>query len=190
MSAQNVVDRIFADAESEATAILKAAEESAAAIVSEASSRAESELKKTEEEVREKALYIREKKQAAARLESAKILLAEKRKVIDAIYEEAKRRLVKADKEDSIAFVEKLLEKYAEEGDEAFFAKDFRYLDDVKILPVVKKKGVKISDERIAIDGGFCLKGAICDKDLSFDAILKADRDEYQAKLAAELFKA
>jgi len=55
-------------------------------------------------------------------------------------------------------------------------------------LPVIKEKNLKISEQRIALDGGMRLIGKKSDKDLSFGAILNADRERYQAELAQKLF--
>lgn len=55
--------------------------------------------------------------------------------------------------------------------------------------PVMAEKNLTISSRRIEIDGGFRLRGVSSDKDLSYGALLAADRDEYQADMAAEIFK-
>ena len=46
-----------------------------------------------------------------------------------------------------------------------------------------------LSPERAEIGGGFVLRGKTSDKDLSYGALLAADREEHQAEIAAELFK-
>jgi hypothetical protein len=81
------------------------------------------------------------------------------------------------------------LKEYADENDEIVFAEKYPYADDASRLPVIGEKKLKIPEKRAKIDGGFMLCGLISDKDLSFDALLQADRDEYQAEIAAELFK-
>ena len=88
-----------------------------------------------------------------------------------------------------MALTEKLLEAYAEKGDEIYFSKNFAYEAEAKILPVIMEKDLKISSERADIEGGLRLKGEKADKDLSFVALLNADREEYQAELAKELFR-
>lgn len=185
-----VVERILSDAEREAQAIIAEAEKKAEAIVSEATLRAENNLKETQEEVAEKAAELSERRAAAARLESAKILLSEKRRVIDEIYASALNRLVCLDKADALALTEKLLEKYAEEGDEIVFAETFRFVEEVCSLPVYDKKKLVVSAKRLPLLGGMRLVGKNSDRDLSYGALLEADRDRYQSKLAAKLFKA
>ena len=77
MSTQNIVERILSDANEEAQAIIAEAESKAAQIMADASSRAEIFRKETEGQMQEKTESILEKKAAAARLDRAKILLAE-----------------------------------------------------------------------------------------------------------------
>ena len=75
MSKELIRERILSDAQKEANDILKNAEEKAAAIIAEANLRAQKEKEETEKEVKEKADSVYEKRAAAARLESSKILL-------------------------------------------------------------------------------------------------------------------
>ena len=92
------------------------------------------------------------------------------------------------DKEQTLSLVDGLLQKYAEQGDEIFLAKNFAYESDLKLLPVVREKGLQISQNRADLDGGMLLIGKKSDKDLSYGAVLQADRDNFEAALAAEIF--
>lgn len=188
MSKERIREKILSDAETEGRLIEETAKKRAEEIVATAMERAEKERRETEKEVKEKINSVYEKRAAAARLESAKILLAEKRKVIDVIYAIAKERLITLEKEEAVLLASKLLMRFAEEGDEIVFATNYKYVAEVALLPIVAKKNLKISKDRVAIDGGFLLLGKTADKDLSYGSILAADRDEYQAELAREIF--
>jgi vacuolar-type H+-ATPase subunit E/Vma4 len=189
MSKELIRERILSDAANEARAIEQNAQERGAEIVAIAMKKAEIERRETETEAKEKFDSVQEKRAAAARLESSKIWLLEKRKVIDGIYALAKERLVTLEKEQAVALSEHLLTKYAEKGDEIVFAENYKYVVEVALLPIVEKLGLKISKERIKLDGGFILKGEKADKDLSYGALLTVDRDAHQAELAKEIFK-
>ena len=189
MSTQVLVERILADAKTEADAIVAEAEAKAEKIIAEATARAEKYRQATEAEVGEKCKSILEKRAAAARLDSAKVLLREKRRVLDAIYDEALSRLLELSKEESVKLIASLLACYAEEGDEIVFAKNFPYASEVKLLPIVAEKGLIVAEKTEDFSGGIRLRGKISDKDLSYGALLFADREENQAKIAAELFK-
>ena len=189
MSKEAIVERILSDAEREAEAVVKSAEEKAAATVDAASRQAEKGRRESEADVKARAESIAERKAAGARLDGAKILLAEKRRVIDGIYARALERLIALGKEECLALADRLLKEYAEAGDEILFAENYRYVEDVAQLPVSEEKKLKISKKKAMIDGGFVLKGKTSDKDLSYGALLAADREEYQAELAAEIFR-
>lgn len=188
MGTQQIVERILEDASLESAAILKQAEEKSAKLLADASARAQQIRIDTEKEVAEKRQSILEKRAAAARLECSKLVLKEKRRVIDAIYDEAHSRLLELSKENCLQLTESLLEQYAEAGDEIFFSKNFAYVSEVQAFPVVQTKGLMISSERADIAGGMLLKGKVSDKDLSYAALLSADRAENEAQLAADIF--
>ena len=186
---QQIVERILSDARAEAETIVKTAEEKSAKIIADALSWSENNRKIAEAEAAEKRKSIMEKREADARLDGAKLLLGEKRKVVDAVYDEALSRLLELSKEDCLKLTETLLEKYAEEGDELFFATNYPYKKEAALLTVIKKKNLTVSNQTLPLDGGLQLRGKISDKDLSYGALLEADRDAYQATLAAQLFK-
>ena len=188
MGTQKIIEKIRSDAEMEAQAIVQAAEEKAAKILADASASAQDNRKTAEAEVSEKRKSIMEKRAADARLDSAKLLLGEKRKVVDAVYDEALSRLLELSKEDCLRLTQRLLECYAEKGDELFFAANYPYKAEASQLPIVQEKQLVVSEQYLTLSGGFQLRGKVSDKDLSYAALLQADRDENQAALAAELF--
>ena len=189
MGTEQIVEKILSDAKQAAAGILSDAETKAAKTLADASLRAEALRAETEKEIAERRKSILGKRAADARLDGAKLFLKEKRKVLDTLYDEALGRLLESSKEEQIRLVETLLTLYAEEGDEVCFANNFRYQDEVKILPIVAEKKLRFAKETLAIDGGLRLRGEISDKDLSFSALLAADRENYQAELAAKIFK-
>ena len=188
MSTQNIVERILSDANAEAEKIISAAKMEAARIRQKSEDENKRKQAETEAEVREKSSFLTEKKQAAARLECAKIALSAKRKVIDQIYAMALNRLVALDKEQTMALVGRLIESYADQGDEICLAQNFAYEEALALLPVLKTKELTIRKERMDIDGGMILVGKVSDKDLSYGALLSADRADFEAELAAKLF--
>lgn len=189
MGTQQVVERILSDARAEAETIVAEAQAQAAKLYADAETQAAAFRAETERETKEKCAAILEKRAADARLDGAKIWLSEKRKVINAVYDEAHSRLLELSKEDCLAMFSALLENYAETGDEIFLDGAFPYAEALKTLPVIQEKALKISKERLRLEGGMFLKGEKADKDLSYPALLAADRDGYQAELARELFK-
>lgn len=189
MSKERIVQRIISDADAEAQAIVEEAKNKSAKILADASARAQAARAETEKEALEKRKSILEKRAADARLDSAKLLLREKRRVLDTVYDEAHSRLLELSKEDTIALVKRLLTEYAEEGDEIVFATNFPYKEDVVTLPVVKERNLRVCAESMELSGGLRLHSENSEKDLTYGALLDADREENQAQLARELFK-
>lgn len=189
MGREELVARIISDAEEEAAAIIRAAEERADEIVRAAAARAEEMRGEAEKERAEKTASVLEGKKAAARLDAKKILLGEKRRVIDTVYERALDALLALENKETLALADKLLKKYAREGDEIVFAANFPCAAEVAILPVVAEKKLTIASERAGISGGFLLRGKVSDTDLSYAALLNADRESYQTELAQKLFR-
>lgn len=190
MSKEAIVQRILSDADREAEEIVDQAKARAAETVHGAEERAKVVRLANEMETREKVRDILDGKAASARLDSAKALLAEKRRVLDAVYALALERLNALEKQAALRLADTLLRKYAEEGDEVVFAPDYRFRAEVGKLPVVKEKNLIVSPkETKKIEGGFILCGKTADKDISYGALLAADREENQAELAAKIFK-
>ena len=189
MSKEAIIKRIRQDAEAEAEKLIRTAKAEAESIVSAATARAEAERAQAVSEAEERAARLLEVNAAAARLDSAKVLLAEKRRVIEEIYARALQKLLTLGEKESLALVERLLSEGAEAGDEIVLAEGYPYADGVKALPVVKERGLVVASERAPVVGGLVLRGVRCDKDLSFKTLLDADMDAHQAELAAKLFK-
>ena len=175
MSKEAILNRIISDAQSAAEAAVTDAENKAASIVAEAETRAERDKKGTRAIIAERSKAIFDGKSATARLDSAKVLLAEKRRVIDTVYAQALEKLKNLPQKDAVKLAEALLSGYAENGDEIVFA-------------VVAEKNLKNSGKTADIDGGFVLVGKNSDKDLSYGALLALDREAYQSEIAAKLF--
>lgn len=189
MSTQSIIDKIISDAKAEAESIIQSAEEKAKEVLEKANAKAEQLRKETEASVREQIQSVQEKKEASARLECAKILLAEKRKVLDCAYKMALDELLSLDKEATVNLASMLLENYAENGDILHFAQNYKYAESVALLPIIQEKKITVSKERIDLDGGMRLVGKTADKDLSYGALLEADKQRHQAEIAKKLFR-
>lgn len=189
MGKEEIVARILSDGEKEAEAILTAAHAEAEEILSAAKARGEEALKAAEDEMLARAKRIEEGRAAAARLDCKKILLSEKRRALDCIYELAYRSLMSLGVRETVALYEKLLICYAEEGDEIVFDGEFNHEEDILALPVVKERSLTKSATKGSFGGGFLLKGKLCDRDVSYRALLEEDRTRNQAHIAAALFR-
>ena len=188
MSKEGIVERILSDAEDRARAVIAAAEKRAEEIVAQALESAKRDEAGVKAEVDEKCAAITSGKEAEARLDSAKVLLAQKRRVIDSIYERALARLKDLKQSDAVALADKILQEYAEEGDVVAFAADFKYAQEVSRLEICTEKKLKITLNAEGVDGGFVLRGKSADKDVSYRALLLADRGENEVQIASAIF--
>ncbi len=188
MSKEAILERIISDAQAAADATVAEAEGRAAEIIAEAEARAARDRQGTSAIIAERSKAIADGKAAAARLDAAKVMLAAKRGVIDAVYSRALEKLKALPQKDAVRLAEGLLLSYAEDGDELVFATNFAYKAQVLKLAVVAEKNLKNSGKTADIDGGFILIGKNSDKDLSYGALLALDREERQAEIAAKLF--
>lgn len=188
MSKEAILKRIISDAQAAADATVAEAEGRAAEIIAEAEARAARDRQGTSAIIAERSKAIADGKAAAARLDAAKVMLAAKRGVIDAVYARALEKLKALPQKDAVRLAEGLLLSYAEDGDELVFATNFAYKAQVLKLAVVAEKNLKNSGKTADIDGGFILIGKNSDKDLSYGALLALDREERQAEIAAKLF--
>lgn len=188
MGIENVVGRIISDAQSSADNAVAAAQKRAAEIIAEAEKQAERARVGTEAEVAAKCKALSDGMLAQSRLDGAKQLLGQKRRVIDGVYCAVREKLNKLPKAEALKLAAGLLERFAEEGDEIAFAPDFAYAKEVAALDEVKSKKLKVKPNDAKVDGGFVLRGNTADKDVSFGALIAADREEYQSDLALKIF--
>lgn len=188
MSKEAILERIISDAQASAEAAIADAQNKSAQIVAEAETGAERDKKGTQAYIAERRKAILDGKSATARLDSAKVLLAEKRRVIDTVYAHALEKLKALPQKDAVKLAESLLLNYAEDGDEIVFAANFQYKAQVLKLSVISEKNLKNTGKTADIDGGFVLVGKNSDKDLSYGALLALDREERQSEIAAKLF--
>ena len=189
MSKQDIIDRILADAQAGAESIIEQVNKKAGSILASAEAYSKKETEEAQRECNEYAKDVMEKRAAAARLEGGKIVLAEKRRTLDYIYSVALARLKELANEDPLTLYSVLIERYADWGDTVCLPVGFAYPKAVESLPAFEAKNLKLSPERVNIDGGMLLIGEKADKDVSFSALIEQDKDVHLAGIAAEIFK-
>ena len=195
MDTEQVVKKILSDADSEAEVIKKQADEKAAGERAEFAEQ-QNEYKKQTQALAQKAaedkrLHIL----AAARMEIVKQLLAEKRKVLDDIFTRARQQLKGLPDEQYQNIMAKLMSAAVETGDEEVIVDRNENRIDSEFIRQVNSKlgpdhkgGLKLSDEKQSIEGGFILKRGRIKNNLSLSVLLAQARKEIEIELAKELF--
>jgi V/A-type H+-transporting ATPase subunit E len=196
MEATQVVDKILADAKAEAQKIKKQTNASEAAEQAKLNEQLD-EYKKQTEILAKKAGQDEESHiLAAARMDIAKQLLAEKRKILDEVFEQARLQLQNLPEQDYRSLCTKLMIEAVETGDEEVIVdnNDNRInqdlIDQVNQKLSSKGKGeLKLSAEKHDIGAGFILKRGQIKTNVSLAVLLDHARKELEIDLAKELFE-
>ena len=196
MEAVQVVEKILADAKAEAEKIRKQAEENEAAEQAKLAEQLD-EYKKQTAILAKKAGEDEESHiLAAARMDIAKQLLAEKRKILDEVFEQAHEQLQNLPDEEYRTLCTKLMLEAVETGaEEIVVDKNEKRINQDLINQVnrqlsSKGKGeLKLSDQKQNIGAGFILKRGQIKTNVSLDVLLDQARKELEIDLAKELFQ-
>jgi len=195
MEAEKVTEKILAEAEAEAQKIKSQAEQKQADEKAKLDEQL-TEFKKQTKVLAEKAAED-EKSHilAAARMVLAKQLLAEKRKILDEVFEKARQQLKKLPDDKFQKLIAKLMLEAVETGDEEVIIDKKENRIDQQLIDKVneqlssdKKTDLKLSDEKQDIGGGFILKRDKIKTNVTFDVLLNNARKELEIELAKELF--
>jgi len=195
MEAQQVVEKILADAKAEAEKIKKQAEEKESAEQVKLDERLVEYKKQTEILAQKAGKDEKTHILAAARMDIAKQFLAEKRKILDEVFEQAHRQTQNLPDEQYRQLITKLMLEMVETGDEeVVIDKNENRIDQELIEQINQRLGpgyegnLRLSDERQDLGGGFILRRGKIKTNVSFEVLLDQARKELEIELAKELF--
>jgi V/A-type H+-transporting ATPase subunit E len=191
MEAQNVVEKILADAKAEAQKLKKEAEEKLAQQQAETDKRLDEYRKQTEALAKKAGEDAREQVLSATRMELAKEQLAEKAKILDEVFADARKQLNKLSDDEYRKLIAKLMAEAVETGDEEVIIDNNEKRIDKSLIDQVntqKKSNLKLASQRQDICGGFVLKRGKIKNNLSLDILLAQAREQLEIELAGELF--
>jgi len=196
MDAEQVVEKILADARAEADKVKSLAQEKEAAEQAKLDEQL-AEFRKQTEILAEKA--GKDKKShllAAARMDIAKELLAEKRSLLDQVFDQARRQLQNLPDEDYRKLMTKLMLEAVETGDEEVIVDNEENRIDEKLIKRINEKlgpdrkgNLKLADERQNLGAGFILRRAKIKTNVSIEVLLAQVRKELEIELAKEFFR-
>ncbi|MFB0555383.1 MAG: V-type ATP synthase subunit E [Phycisphaerae bacterium] len=195
MEAGQVVEKILADAKAEADKIKKQAEDKDAAKQAKLTEQLEEYKKQTELLAQKAGQDEKSHVLAAARMDIAKQFLAEKRKILDEVFEQAHRQLQNLPDDEYRALIKKLILDAIETGDEEVVidTKEKR-IDHGFIKHINRELGpghkgdLRLSDQKQDIGAGFILKRGKIKTNVSISVLLDQARKELEIELAKELF--
>jgi V/A-type H+-transporting ATPase subunit E len=195
MDAEQVIEKILADAKAEADKIKKQAEEK------QADEQAKFNEKLNEYGMQTKSLAERlgnEEKLhllAAARMDIAKEKLAEKNKILDEVFDQARQNLQNLPDEQYRDLITKLMLDAVETGDEEVIIDKNETRIDEKFINRINQKlgpdrkaGLKLSEERRQLGAGFILRRGRIQNNVSLEVLLAQARKDLEIDLARDLF--
>jgi len=195
MDAEQVVEKILADAKVEAGKIKQQAKEKEAAEQDKLNEQL-AEYKKQTEILAQKA--GEDKKAhllAAARMDIAKQFLAEKRKILDEVFDQARRKLQNLPDDDYRKLMSRLMLNAVETGDEEVIVDKNEKRIDQKFIKQINhelgpgyKGNLRLSNEKQNLGGGFILRRGRIKNNVSFEVLLAQARKELEIELAKQLF--
>ena len=195
MEAEQVVEKILSEAKAEAKKIKKQAQDKEAAEQAKLDEQLADYKGQTEMLAQKAADAEKLHLLAAARMDVAKELLAEKRKILDEVFAQAREKLLSLPDEQYRKLMTNLMLKAVESGDEEVIVdKNEKQIDQNLIDQVNQRLGpdnkreLKLSEERDDLGGGFILRRGKVKNNVSLDVLLAQARRDLEIELAKGLF--
>jgi V/A-type H+-transporting ATPase subunit E len=194
MAVDDILKKIKADAEEAARRIVAEGTEAAGKVESEGHERADALRRELLSRAEQHAQEERNRITTLARLSARRELLNEKQALVDRVFSEAAARISEMGKKDYRGFILSFLKSTVETGDEeVLIGKDESRIDqaflDSASKELGKGKGLKLSDERLPIDGGFVLRSGRVETNCALSTILRDAREKLETEVAAILFE-
>lgn len=195
MEAQQVTEKILADARAEAENIKEQADQKEADEQARLNEQLADYKKQTQtlaqKAAKDKKLHLL----AAARMDIAKDFLGEKSKILDEVFEQARRQLLNLADAEYKVLCTKLMLAAVETGDEeVIIDKNETRIDHELIKDINRKLGpgfkgnLRLSDKKQDLGGGFILKRGRIKNNVSLQVLLAQARKELEIELAKDLF--
>lgn len=195
MQAEQVINKILADARAEAEKIRKRAEEREAA----EQAKLDEQLAKFEEQTKamadKAAADERSQRLAVARMEAAREYLAGKAALLDDVFAQARQRLQQLPDNEYRELMVRLMLAAVDSGEEEVIAGKGDARVDQKLVTEVNDKlkgrgrgNLKLSDEKENLGGGFILRHGRIRTNVSINVLVARARQDLEIELAKDLF--
>jgi V/A-type H+-transporting ATPase subunit E len=196
MEAKQVIDKIMSDARDEAEEIKKQAREKEAAELAKLNEQLDQYKKQTGLLAEKAGSDEKSHILAKTRMEIARQYLAEKRKILEEVFEQAHQQLLDLDDEQYRTFCTKLLLDAVETGDDEVIIDPSEPRIDQDFIKQVNRElgpgyrgNLRLSDERQNMGGGFILRRGKIKTNVSIKVMLDQARRELEIDLAKHLFE-
>ena len=195
MGTQQVVEKILAEARSEADNILAAAKDKAVAAEANLQSELDEYRKETEVMAEASAKDKKARMLAMARMDIRKELTAAKNAVLDEAFAGAAEQIKSLSDQEYQQLITSLITKAVETGDEeVVIGKDETRIDHTLIKNINRTLGsgfkgnLVLAETKANIDGGFILRRGGVRINASIGVLLAQVKEQIETELVAELF--
>ena len=195
MNVEQVIQKILADAQEEASNIKKQQEAKLAAENSEFDEKLADYNRQSEELATKRAQEKKSHMLAAARMKVAKEYLAEKRQLINEVFKEAEEKIKNLPEEEYLELMSKLMINAIDTGDEEIIIDPSEKRIDQRLIKQVNRElgpgykgNLRLSEETQEIGAGFVLKRGSIYKNASLKVLIEQAQKDLEIELANELF--
>jgi V/A-type H+-transporting ATPase subunit E len=196
MDAEQVTEKILADARAEADKITGEAKEKENSEQASMKEQLQDYNKQTETLAKKAGEDKKAHILAAARMDIAKDYLAEKRKVLDEVFTETHQKLQDLSDADYQALCSKLMLEAVETGDEEVIVDNKETRINQEFIKQINRKlgpgfkgNLRLAREKQDLGGGFILRRGKIKNNVSFEVLLTQARKELEIDLAKQLFE-
>ena len=180
-----IIDKIIAEAEEAAKAILAKGQKEADAILKAGQEKADKEADIFDRNAQAEAEKAAAKEISGAEMRAKKAVLEEKQKILAEVIAEAEKRLLSMEDAEYARVIGSMLEKLDPSmGKEIIVSSR----DASRLAEVVTEKGFILSDQHSDISGGFIVKNGDIEYNYSFESIITVEKEEIQQMAARILF--
>ena len=195
MNAEQVVEKILAEAKAEAEKIVGDAKSKAGQQAAELDKEIQDFDAQTEQQAKAAAEDKLQRMLANARMANAKQLLAAKVRMLDDVFEKAKAAIQQLPDDAYLALMTELMKHSVQTGDEeVIIGKNEQRINDQFISRLNKELGsgfkgnLRLSGQRADITGGFILAHGKVQINAATDVLITSLRSEMETELAQMLF--
>jgi len=197
MSLENILSEILKEGEEEKLKIIRDAHEMADNILAKAKEDIKEFKREQGEKINKEAMSVKERIITSFELKKDKELLTEKKRVLDEVFDKVIKKVKSLPKEEYLNFLEKLILKYVQTGDEQLFiSEDDKKIVDERFLKRINEKlrtsgkagNIVLSEETASILGGVILGRENIKINASLELIVEDIREKWEKEVGQILF--
>ncbi|HID15841.1 MAG TPA: hypothetical protein EYP16_03440 [Candidatus Atribacteria bacterium] len=197
MSLENILSEILKEGEEEKLKIIRDAHEMADNILAKAKEDIKEFKREQGEKINKEAMSVKERIITSFELKKDKELLTEKKRVLDEVFDKVIKKVKSLPKEEYLNFLERLILKYVQTGDEQLFiSEDDKKIVDEGFLKRINEKlrtsgkagNIVLSEETASILGGVILGRENIKINASLELIVEDIREKWEKEVGQILF--